>query len=51
MCAGVFDLVSFGYMYKSLCDLTSEVTLEQRADKMREDVAVIIKKGCAEKGL
>ena len=43
-------MVAFGFMYKSLCDLTTEVTLEQRADKLREDVAAIIKRGCAEKG-
>ena len=47
---GAFDMVSFGYMYKSLCDLTTEVTYEQRADKLREDAAALIKRGCAEKG-
>ena len=41
---GKFDLVSFGYLYKSLCDLTSETTMEQRADKLREDAAAIVKK-------
>ena len=37
-------------MYKSLCDLTTEVTLDKRADKLREDVTVTIKRGCSEKG-
>ena len=47
---GEFDMVAFGFMYKSLSDLMSEVTLEQRAEKLREDVSAIMKKGCIEKG-
>ena len=39
-----FDMMAFGYMYKSLCDLTTEVTMEQRADKLREDVSAVVKK-------
>ena len=41
---GAFDLVGFGYMYKSLCDLTTETTLEQKAEKLREEIASIVKK-------
>ena len=33
-----------GYMYKSLCDLTTETTLEQKAEKLREEIASIVKK-------
>ena len=47
---GAFDLVSFGYAFKSLADLTSETTKEQKADKMRKDVAAIIKEGCKDQG-
>ena len=35
---GVFDLLSFGYMYKSLSDLTTETTLEQKTEKLREEI-------------
>ena len=47
---GAFDLVSFGYMFKSLADLTSETTKEQKAYKLRKDVANIIKDGCKDQG-
>ena len=47
---GVFDVTSFGHTYKSLCDLSSEATIEQRAEKLREDASALAKKGHAEKG-
>ena len=47
---GAFDLVSFGYAFKSLADLTSEATKEQKADKLRKDVATIIKDECKDQG-
>ena len=42
--------MSFGYVFKSLEDLTTETTKEQKADKLRKDVAAIIKDGCKDQG-
>ena len=47
---GKFNLVNFGYAFKALADLTSETTLEQKADKLRKDATQVIKEGCRDKG-
>ena len=47
---GAFDLVNFGYLFKSLADLTTETSKEQKADKLRKDVAAIISQGCKDQG-
>ena len=40
---GVFDLVTFGYAFNLLVDLTSELPQEQRAQKLRNDAAQAVK--------